>query len=185
MEDFHTPTESADISYMERALVEASVAAQMGEVPVGAVIVYSGEIIGRGRNRREELQNPLCHAEISAIEEASRALGSWRLAECDIFVTLEPCVMCMGAILQARLRRLVFGCLDAKAGAAESLYRLGEDARLNHRLPTSGGVLAEECAALLANFFSRLRREKSSTETRRGGRARLKALDSKSSLPTG
>lgn len=150
-------SEPSEFYYMELALAEAREAARAEEVPVGAVVVYQGEIIGRGRNRREERQNPLCHAEILAIDSASRALGRWRLTDCDIYVTLEPCVMCMGAILQARMRRLVFGCPDPKAGAAESLYRLGDDGRLNHRLPVVDGVLAGECGKLLSDFFSCLR----------------------------
>ena len=149
-----------DITYMKLALSAAREAASNGEVPVGAVIVAAGKIVGRGYNRREERQNPLGHAEIMAIEEASRRLGSWRLDTCDIYVTLEPCLMCTGAILQARMRRLVFGCLDPKAGAVESLYRLCEDQRLNHQLPVTSGVLARESAARLADFFSHLREQK-------------------------
>jgi tRNA(adenine34) deaminase len=152
--------ETHDITYMKLALSAAREAASNGEVPVGAVIVAARKIVGRGYNRREERQNPLGHAEIMAIEEASRRLGSWRLDTCDIYVTLEPCLMCTGAILQARMRRLVFGCLDPKAGAVESLYRLCEDQRLNHQLPVTGGVLARESAATLADFFSHLREQK-------------------------
>ncbi len=154
---------------MRRALDAAREAGRRGEVPVGAVIVAAGEIVGAGYNRREESQSPLAHAEITAIEAAAKKLGTWRLEECDIYVTLEPCIMCMGAILQARMRRLVFACLDPKAGAAQSLYRLGADPRLNHQLAASGGVLAEESAALLGDFFARLRarkREEQKTERR-------------------
>jgi tRNA(adenine34) deaminase len=145
---------------MRLALAEAKEAAMKGEVPVGAIVVFGGEVVGSGYNRREELQNPIRHAEISAIEAASSRLRNWRLSDCEIYVTLEPCVMCVGAILQARLRRLVFGCLDPKAGAVESLFRLCEDKRLNHRLPAIGGVMAEECALLLADFFGQLRKTK-------------------------
>jgi tRNA(adenine34) deaminase len=127
--------ETHDVTYMKLALSAAREAASNGEVPVGAVIVAAGKIVGTGYNRREERQSPLSHAEIMAIEEASRRLGSWRLDTCDIYVTLEPCLMCTGAILQARMRRLVFGCLDPKAGAVESLYRLCEGKRLNHQQP--------------------------------------------------
>ncbi|MBI2229508.1 MAG: nucleoside deaminase [Deltaproteobacteria bacterium] len=144
---------------MGLALAQAKEAADKGEVPVGAVVVCDGEVVGAGHNRREELQNPLAHAEIAAIEAASRRLGTWRLTECDLYVTLEPCVMCVGAILQARVRRLVFGCLDPKAGAVKSLYRLCEDERLNHRLPVTGGVSAEASAMLLSEFFARLRKK--------------------------
>jgi tRNA(adenine34) deaminase len=135
---------SYDIDFMNLALAAAREASKRGEVPVGAVIVSAGEVVGCGYNCREERQNPLCHAEIVAIHEASGALHSWRLDRCDIYVTLEPCIMCIGAILQARMRRLIFGCRDPKAGAVESLYRLCEDQRLNHQLPVSGGVLADE-----------------------------------------
>lgn len=149
-----------DASWMRLSLAEAQRAYDRGEVPVGAVIVRNGEIVGAGFNRREELQSPLAHAEIAAIEQAAKSRASWRLTDCDLYVTLEPCIMCVGAILQARLRRLIFGCLDAKAGAVESLYKLCDDARLNHRLPVNGGVLAQESADLLSRFFSELRRKK-------------------------
>jgi tRNA(adenine34) deaminase len=145
---------------MRNALSAAAAAGDRGEVPVGAVVVSQGVVVGTGYNRREETQSPLSHAELLAIEEASRRLGSWRLNECDIYVTLEPCIMCAGAIVQARMRRLIFGCVDPKAGAVESLYRLCEDQRLNHRLLVVGGVLAEESASLLADFFATLRRQK-------------------------
>jgi tRNA(adenine34) deaminase len=149
--------ESFDTKYMMLALSAARQAAERGEVPVGAVVISGGEIVGTGYNRREEQQDPLGHAEMLAIREASRRLQSWRLEDCDIYVTLEPCLMCTGAILQARMRRLVFGCNDPKAGAVESLYRLCDDQRLNHQLPVTGGVLGQESAAMLAEFFSRLR----------------------------
>ncbi len=151
---------ASDAFYMELALAEAREAARRGEVPVGAVVVCDGEVIGRGFNQREERQSPLSHAEVLAIEEASKRLQTWRLTGCELYVTLEPCVMCVGAILQARMSRLVFGCLDPKAGAVESLYRLCDDERLNHRLPVVGGVLAEDCASILTDFFDRLRKRK-------------------------
>jgi tRNA(adenine34) deaminase len=149
-----------DIDFMKAALAAAAEASRRREVPVGAVIVSAGEIIGTGYNCREERQSPIGHAEIMAIREASKHLHSWRLDQCEIYVTLEPCLMCMGAILQARMRRLIFACLDPKAGAVESLFRLCEDPRLNHQLPATGGVLADESAALLADFFARLRAQK-------------------------
>jgi tRNA(adenine34) deaminase len=151
---------SDDQEFMHLALAAASEASKRKEVPVGAVIVCNGAVIATGYNCREERQSPLAHAEIVAIQAASAALRSWRLEQCDIYVTLEPCVMCVGAILQVRLRRLVFGCLDPKAGAVKTLYRLCEDQRLNHQLPVTGGVLAEESSALLSAFFSRLRAQK-------------------------
>ena len=149
-----------DASFMRLALEQARHGAERGEVPVGAVVVHDNQIVGIGYNRREELQSPIAHAEIFAIENAAKALGSWRLTECDLYVTLEPCVMCAGAILQARLRRIIFGCLDSKAGAVASLYRLCEDRRLNHQVPARGRVLAEDCAILLSRFFGVLREGK-------------------------
>ena len=152
--------ETNDINFMQQALVAAREAGTRGEVPVGAVVVSAGEVIGSGHNCREALRSPLGHAEIVAIQAAASHVGCWRLNECEIYVTLEPCIMCVGAILQVRMRRLVFGCLDRKAGAVESLYRLCEDQRLNHQLPATGGVLASDCAAILSEFFQRLRRQK-------------------------
>ncbi len=152
--------DACETKFMEVALAAARAAGNRGEVPVGAIVVSAGNVVGTGYNRREEVQSPLSHAEIMAIDEASRRLGSWRLNDCEIYVTLEPCIMCTGAILQARIRRLVFGCVDPKAGAVESLYRLCEDQRLNHQLPVVGGVLAGQSAALLADFFVRLRQQK-------------------------
>lgn len=153
-----------DSNYMRQALAAARQAALKDEVPVGAVVVYAGAVIGTGQNQREAGQSVLGHAELLAIQQASAHLDSWRLSECDIYVTLEPCLMCMGAILQARMGRLVFGCLDPKAGAVESLYRLCEDQRLNHQLPATGGVLASEATAMLAEFFQRLRQRKRLTD---------------------
>jgi tRNA(adenine34) deaminase len=152
--------DARDTKFMKFALAAARAAAARGEVPVGAIVVSGENIVGTGSNRRELSRSPLSHAEILAIDEASRRLGSWRLNDCDLYVTLEPCIMCAGAILQARIGRLVFGCVDPKAGAVESLYRLCEDQRLNHQLPVIGGVLAEESAGLLADFFVRLRQQK-------------------------
>jgi len=160
MDNFFSDREGEDLYYMRLALQEASKAAERQEVPVGTVIVYGNEVIGRGHNRREELQSPMAHAEILALEDASQNLGSWRLGGCTLYTTLEPCVMCVGGILQARISRLVFGCLDPKGGAVESLYRLGEDPRLNHRLAVAYGLLEVECAAILDQFFARLRGKK-------------------------
>jgi tRNA(adenine34) deaminase len=160
MNGYSLKFDQKDASYMKEALAQARLAVDAGEVPVGAIVVRQGQIIGKGYNRREELQTPTAHAEILAIEDAAQMLGSWRLSECELYGTLEPCIMCVGAILQARIQRLVFGCLDPKAGAVESLYRLCEDSRLNHRLPVTGGVLGQKCAELLANFFDDLRRKK-------------------------
>jgi tRNA(adenine34) deaminase len=147
----------ADRVYMELALSEAREAAEAGEIPVGAVVVRNGEVIARAHNRREELQSPVAHAEVLALQAASAHRNSWRLDECELYVTLEPCVMCAGAILQARVARLIFGCLDSKAGAVESLYRLCDDSRLNHTLPVTCGVMENECSRILSEFFGRLR----------------------------
>jgi tRNA(adenine34) deaminase len=160
MHQIATTISPEDASFMKLALQQARHASQRGEVPVGAVIVHDDQIVGRGYNRREELQSPIAHAEILALDEASRKLGYWRLTECDLYVTLEPCIMCAGAILQGRLRRVIFGCLDPKAGAVISLYHLCDDRRLNHRVPTTGGVMAKECATVLSEFFSSLREQK-------------------------
>ena len=151
---------AADECYMRVAFDEARAAAAAGEIPVGAIVVANGAVLARAHNLREERQSALAHAEILAIETASARLKSWRLEECTIYVTLEPCIMCVGAILQARIARLVFGCLDPKAGAVESLYRLCEDTRLNHRLPVTGGILTEDCSRILSDFFSDLRKGK-------------------------
>jgi tRNA(adenine34) deaminase len=160
MKNFQAHTVAEDDFYMELALAEAKEAATKGEVPVGAVVVCQEAVIGRGHNLREKRQSPLAHAEILAIGSASRYQRSWRLTDCELYVTLEPCVMCVGAVLQARIPRLVFGCLDPKTGAVESLYRLCDDERLNHRASAIGGVKATESAALLAEFFDRLRDKK-------------------------
>ena len=142
---------------MEAALAEARRAAAIGEVPIGAVVVREGEILGRGHNRREIDGDPLAHAEILAIREAARAIGGWRLSGCTLYVTLEPCAMCAGALVAARIDRLVYGPADPKAGYCGSLGNLVQDPRLNHRLEVEAGVLADESADLLRGFFARLR----------------------------
>ncbi|MEE8074194.1 MAG: tRNA adenosine(34) deaminase TadA [Candidatus Binatia bacterium] len=157
MKHSFSDTTSEDRHYMELALKEAGNALAKAEVPVGAVVVCGREVIGRGHNRREELQEPTGHAEILALRDASSTLNSWRLEKSTLYVSLEPCVMCVGAILQARVSRLIFGCPDPKGGAVESLYNLCDDPRLNHRVSVTGGVLQEECAEILKGFFSSLR----------------------------
>jgi len=147
-----------DEHWMRQALREAGRAAEEGEVPVGAVIVHHGMVIGRGWNRTEGLKDATAHAEILAIGSASEALGDWRLEECTLYVTLEPCPMCAGAVVQARIPRLVYGAPDPKAGAVDTLYNLCRDPRLNHRVEVASGCLAEEASALLQEFFRRLRR---------------------------
>ena len=143
-----------DERFMRAAIREAFAARDEGEVPVGAVIVHGGRIIGRGHNQRERLNDPTAHAEMLALTAASAWLASWRLEACTLYVTLEPCVMCAGAMVQARLERLVFGTADPKGGACGSLYSIPTDERLNHRVDVGEPVLAYECAALLADFFA-------------------------------
>ena len=147
-----------DIRFMEEALALAREAADAGEVPVGCVIVRKGEIVGRGRNRREEGKSALAHAEIEAISQACANLGGWRLWECTLYVTLEPCPMCAGAIINARIPRVVYGASDAKCGAAGSVCSLFSMA-FNHHPEVERGILEEECAALLTEFFQKLRVE--------------------------
>lgn len=142
---------------MRAALREAREAARRDEVPVGAVVVHEGKIVGRGHNQREMLKDPTAHAEMIAITQAAAALEGWRLEGATLYVTLEPCLMCAGAIVNARIARVVFGAPDMKAGACGSLYQVGLDPRLNHRFEVQGGVLAAESAALLQEFFARKR----------------------------
>ena len=149
-----------DVHFMELALAEAEAAAKEGDVPVGSVLVNeTGRVIGTGRNRREELGDPTAHAEMLALR-SSAGKGEWRRQASTLYVTLEPCPMCMGALLLARVKRVVFGALDPKAGAAVSLYRMAEDPRLNHRLDVVGGVLEDRCSLILSNFFRELRAQR-------------------------
>jgi tRNA(adenine34) deaminase len=143
---------------MKLALEEAELAMSEGEVPIGAVVVHDGRLVARAHNQREQLRDPTAHAEMIALTQAAAARQSWRLDGCVVYVTLEPCPMCAGAMVQARIGRLVYGAADPKAGAAESLYRLLDDARLNHRCPVTAGVLAEPCGEILSRFFQEQRR---------------------------
>ena len=147
-----------DELWMREALAEARRAAAIGEVPIGAVIVREGEAIGRGYNRREIDRDPLAHAEILAIRQAAERIGGWRLTECAMYVTLEPCAMCAGALVNSRVERLVWAAPDPKAGWCGTLGNLVQDPRLNHRLAMTTGVLEEESAALLRGFFASLRK---------------------------
>ncbi|GAC1469579.1 MAG: tRNA adenosine(34) deaminase TadA [Isosphaeraceae bacterium] len=142
-----------DQSFMNLALTLAREAMTLGEVPVGALIVRSGRIVAQAFNLKETLHDPTAHAERLALTLAGHALGSWRLEGCTLYVTLEPCAMCAGAIVQSRIDRVVYGAVDPKAGACESLYQLVTDSRLNHRANLVGGVLQQECGALLTQFF--------------------------------
>ena len=154
------PRHPFHLHHMELALAEADLAAAEDEVPVGAVIVSLEQgVIARAHNQREQLHDPTAHAEMIAITQAAQALGSWRLEECCLYVTLEPCPMCAGAVVQARLPWVVYGCTDPKAGACDTLYRIPTDLRLNHRAAVLGGVLADDCAAVLGDFFTARRRE--------------------------
>ncbi|MDD3927951.1 MAG: tRNA adenosine(34) deaminase TadA [bacterium] len=146
-----------DIVWMREALDEAAKAYRMCEVPIGAVVVSDGRIIGRGRNAKELLNDPTAHAEVMALRAAAEFAGSWRLCGSSLYVTKEPCPMCAGAMVQARVERLVYGVPDEKYGAAGSVFDIANTPALNHRLEVTGGVLQEECAQILLNFFRELR----------------------------
>ena len=151
---------------MRQALAAAEQAAKRGEVPVGAVVVARGQVVAVAHNERETNNDPTAHAEVVALRRAAAALGNWRLTGAELYVTMEPCPMCAGALVNARLLRVVYGCDDPKAGAARTLYRLLDDTRLNHRVEVVPGVLGQESAALLRAFFSRLRRPEKKTTSR-------------------
>lgn len=152
--------DAEDEHYMELAIAEAVKARAIGEVPIGAVIVRDGLVIARAFNRRETLQEPTAHAELAAISEASRTLGTWRLTGCTLYVTLEPCPMCAGAVVLSRIDRLVFGAPDPKAGCAGTLMNLVQDDRFNHQAEVTGHVLGDQCGTLLTDFFRELRKSK-------------------------
>ncbi len=142
---------------MRAAIAEADTAYERGDVPVGAVVVQDGRIIGRGHNQREQLKDPTAHAEMIALTAAASFVGSWRLDDCAIYVTLEPCTMCAGALVLSRIARLIYGATDPKAGACVSLFNIPTDPRLNHHVEVSEPVLADECAMLLKSFFAEQR----------------------------
>jgi tRNA(adenine34) deaminase len=146
-----------DEQLMRLAIDQAKIAEENGDVPIGAVILFENQIIGKAYNQREQLKDPTAHAEIIALTQAAAALGTWRLHDCTIYVTLEPCPMCAGALVLARLDRLVYGCADTKTGACGSLYNIVQDERLNHRLEVTSGVLTNECSKLLQDFFRQKR----------------------------
>lgn len=143
--------------YMKEALRQAKKASALGEVPIGCVIVHEGKIIGRGYNRRNTNKNTLAHAEITAINKASKKIGDWRLEDCTLYVTLEPCQMCAGAIVQARIPEVVMGCMNPKAGCAGSILNILEDERFNHQVSVTRGILEAECSEILKDFFTKLR----------------------------
>ena len=147
-----------DEFYMGKAIAQAKIAAAVGEIPIGAVIVYADKVIARAYNLRESLPCATAHAELLAIEKACRALERWRLTDCTLYVTTEPCPMCAGAIVNARMTRLVYGCDDPKAGAVRSLYAIADDPKLNHQVEVVRGGRAEECSQLLKDFFRKRRK---------------------------
>jgi len=151
----------ADDRFMRTAIEAAKIAEENGDVPIGAVIVHKNQIIGKAYNQREQLKDPTAHAEIIALTQAAAFMESWRLNGCTIYVTLEPCPMCAGALVLSRMDRLVYGCDDPKTGACKSLYNIVQDERLNHRLEVTSGVLADECSKLLQDFFQKRRTENS------------------------
>ena len=153
------PKPTVDEQYMRIALDQAKIAEENGDVPIGAVIVHNNQIIAKAYNQREQLQDPTAHAEIIALTQAAAALENWHLNGCTMYVTLEPCCMCAGALVLARIDRLVYGCDDPKTGAVKSLYNIVQDSRLNHRVEVTSGVLAEQCSALLMEFFQKRRTE--------------------------
>lgn len=150
---------NSDEKFMRLALEQAHLAYQIGEVPVGAVVVKDGEIVGTGYNRRETDKNAVAHAELLAIDDACKRLGGWRLWECELYVTLEPCPMCAGAIINSRIKRLIYGASDKKAGSVESVVRMF-DLPYNHKPPYIAGVLEEECSQILKSFFKEMRSRK-------------------------
>jgi tRNA(adenine34) deaminase len=154
-----------DQAWMRAALDQAEAARALGEVPIGAVVVLDGEIIGRGYNLRETSNDPTTHAEMVAIRQAAEHIGHWRLLDTTLYVTLEPCVMCMGAIILARIPRLVYACRDPRAGAVGSIYDFAQDERFNHKVEVTEGVLGEECSQMLSGFFKELRAGKKSQKT--------------------
>ncbi len=147
-------TEDRHKEHMKEALKEAEIARSEGDIPVGAVVVMDDQVIGRGRNRRRLEHDPTAHAEIVAIREAGAALGTWNLSDCELYVTLEPCPMCAGAIVQSRIKTLVYGCVDPKAGSSGTLYDITSDSRLNHRCETISGVEEDSCKKILQDFFA-------------------------------
>ena len=151
---------NSDQKYMREAIRQAKKAYALGEVPIGCVIVHEGKIIGRGYNRRNTDKNTLSHAEITAIRKASKVIGDWRLEECTLYVTLEPCQMCAGAIVQARIPKVVMACMNPKAGCAGSLLNLLQFPAFNHQVEIETGILQEECAAILTGFFKEMRDKK-------------------------
>ena len=151
--------DNTDQRYMKLAIDQAVIARENGDVPIGAIIVFKDTIIAKAHNQRHLLNDPTAHAEIIALTQAAEFIGNWRLNGCSIYVTLEPCPMCAGALVLARIDRLIFGCYDPKAGACGSLYNIPKDKRLNHNIETTSGILEADCAELLQDFFRTCRNE--------------------------
>ena len=149
---------------MQQAIDQAFIAEEKGDVPIGAVVVFEGRVIGKGYNQREQLNDPTAHAEMIALTAAAEFIGNWRLGGCTMYVTLEPCCMCAGALVLARIERLVYGCDDPKAGACRSLYNIVQDERLNHRVEITSGVLEEKCREQLQEFFRGRRDNKNNSK---------------------
>lgn len=159
-----------DEKYMREAIRQAKKAWKLDETPIGCVIVHEGRIVGRGYNRRNTDKSPLAHAEITAIRKASKKIGDWRLEECTLYVTLEPCQMCAGAIIQSRIPRVVVGCMNPKAGCAGSVLNLLDVKAFNHQAELTTGVLEEECSALMTGFFKELREKKKKEKAKAAGK---------------
>ena len=159
-----TNSHSTDEHYMRMAIDQAYIAEENGDVPIGCVIVYENRVIAKAYNQREQLHDPTAHAEIVALTQAAEYIGNWRLHGCTLYVTLEPCPMCAGALVLGRLDRVVYGTDDPKTGAVRSLYQIAEDARLNHQLEVTCGVMRDECKKQLQAFFQRRREENSNAE---------------------
>ncbi len=156
--------EKLDIKYMKAAIAQAKKAYALGEVPIGCVIVYDGKIIGRGYNRRNTDKTPLAHAEITAIKRAGKVIKDWRLEDCKLYVTLEPCQMCAGAIVQARVKRVVIGCESPKSGCGGTLLNILQNKDFNHQVMVTKGVLAKKCSNILSDFFMHMREEKENNQ---------------------
>lgn len=165
--DVRSEQEQADEKYMKEAIRQARKAYELHETPIGCVIVHEGKIIGRGYNRRNTDKNPLAHAEITAIRKASRKIGDWRLEECTLYVTLEPCQMCAGAIVQARIPRVVVGCMNPKAGCAGSILNLLQIPQFNHQSELVTGIMEEECSSMMKTFFRELREKKKADQRKK------------------
>ncbi|HJB00268.1 MAG TPA: tRNA adenosine(34) deaminase TadA [Candidatus Mediterraneibacter merdavium] len=169
IEGFFEEQRKTDEKYMRAALKQAVKAYELNETPIGCVIVHDGKIIGRGYNRRNTDKNPLAHAEIAAIKKASRRMGDWRLEDCTMYVTLEPCQMCAGAIVQSRLTRVVVGCMNPKAGCAGSILNLLDVQEFNHQVQLTTGVLEEECSSIMKDFFRELRKRQKMKKIKKEG----------------